>query len=211
MTTSNGHFLTTFKNSCVARPRHPDTRLPVTSNETVNEDNGSIGTGYQNKKDKLAQSLLEIKIDEELERNRLDCNELNGNALKERSKTDKGKSNLVSYDQDLSNLLQDDEKFYRHLKALRHENKRTLKMMEKFYYTRPQEKTPKIAEDLISKMKQEADSEESHLFVHKVYDSITNSNQEDNDSNPENLEVAEDQAHNFTASGTSFFVNYFFQ
>eukprot|EP00795_Rhopilema_esculentum_P003093 gene3093-1383_t len=200
MTTSSSHFLTTFKNSCVARPRHPDTRLPVTSNEAVNEDNGSIGTSYQSKANKLAQSLLEIKLDEELERNRLDCNALNSKALDESSTTDKGKNNLVSYDQDLSNLLQDDDKFYKHLKALRHENKRTLKMMEKYYYTRPREKTPQSAKDLISKMKQEADSEESHLFVHKVYDSITNSNQEDNALNQEDLEVAEDQVHDFTAS-----------
>ena len=176
---SQNHFATAFKNNCMSRPRHPETNLPLTTEEALNGGNTSVNESSLEMQKRLT---YERQLDEELERSRADFN--TGEDEEEHEKTESGKYHSKIIDNDLTNLLQDDTKFYKHLQALRLENKKTLKMLERFYHSKPRSKEPsKPPRDFISKMKHEVDAEKEDILANKIYDSIASSNAEESEEN----------------------------
>ena len=174
---SSDHFAAVFKHRCISRPRNPDTNLPLTTDDVINDESSYTESSLKNE-DRL---LHERQLDEELERNRSDLNKDEDQAVT--SKTEIGDYHSKLLENDLANLLQDDTKFYKHLQALRLENKKTLKMLEKFYHSRPRGPGGKEPKDFVTKMRNEVDAEKDALFAKKVYNSITNSNTEENEDN----------------------------
>lgn len=169
------HFASAFKNNCVTRPRHPDSNLPLTKDEALFLQTASQGPGLIEKEKRL---LHEEELDEELERNRTDIIREDHN---DTVRVDSDQSHSKRFDNELSNLLQDDAKFYKHLQALRLENKKTLRMLERFYHTKSHVHQDDQPRDLVSRMRNEAEVERDDLFARKVYNAVTNSNTEDAD------------------------------
>eukprot|EP00794_Sanderia_malayensis_P019971 gene19971-21926_t len=158
MQASSNHFASSFKNNCVVRPRKPDTQLPTTELES--------SMNYENSEKN--KSRLYVKDDND---------ELNGMSyeVEQENQGRDGRKKIYEV-QDLPKLLLSDDKFYKHLQELRHENKKTLKMLEKFY--RPvtdadQEKAARpMPMDFIEKMKQDQQIENNSKFVNGLYDDI---------------------------------------
>lgn len=167
---SEHHFAAAFKNNCVARPRHPDSNLPLTNEEALL---GETLAQNRSSVDKEKMLLFEKELDEDMERNRSD---LNGN--ESAAENDSCHSQII--DNDLKNLLHDNVKFYKHLKSLRLENKKTLKMLERFHRSKPdpQDCSSEQSKDFVVKMKNEVEKEKEELFANKVYDVITNPDEE---------------------------------
>lgn len=185
---SNNHFATVFKHNCISRPRNPGTNIPLTTDDVIyNEDSYTESTESPLKNEE--RLMYEKQLDEELERNRSDMNK---DDQDETSKVEIEDYHSKLLDNDLAHLLQDDVKFYKHLQALRLENKKTLKMLEKFYHSRPRGSNGKEPRDFVTKMRNEVAAEKDVLFANKVYDCIASSNTEKyeesySENNNENL------------------------
>ena len=184
MASSNNHFAAAYKNSCISRPRHPNTNLPLTMEETA-KDESSYKESPLKKETRL---MFERQLDEELERSRLDLYTEEDEHEATVAEIEDFHSKVL--ENDLTNLLQDDAKFYKHLQVLRLENKKTLKMLEKFYRSRPRSRSRETNEkprDFVTKMKSEFNEEKDAAFANSVYFAITNSNTEESEeSNNDN-------------------------
>ena len=196
---SRSHFATAFKNNCISRPRHPETNLPL----TIEEANQEKGLHSESSVEKEKRLLQERQLDEELERNRSD---LNTDDSEEITGTESKDPHSMLLENDLTNLLQDDAKFYQHLQTLRLENKKTLKMLERFYKSRPRSRdTSDRPGDFLTSMRNEVDAEKDALFANRIYDSIANSNTEESDetnsaSNNDNYRTMEFDKHSGNSS-----------
>jgi len=172
---SRSHFATAFNNNCVSRPRHPETNLPL----TIEEANQEKGLYNESSFEKERRLLHERQVDEELERNRSDWYTDDNEEI---ARTESKNPHTMLLENDLTNLLQDDTKFYQHLQALRLENKKTLKMLERFYKSRPRSKDAgDRPRDFLTSMRNEVDAEKDALFANRIYDSIANSNTEESE------------------------------
>ncbi len=174
MLASTNHFASAFKNNCLVRPRKPDTQLPITDLESsINYD--SAATAQQlHQQDKDTVFLKEQNYEGVESRN-----ETKHDSIKQQRKSKR----QIYEISDLPNLLQSDDKFYKHLQELRHENKKTLKMLEKFYRPVTQadldRKSQVKSSDFIERMKYDEKNESNSKFVSSMYDSITNEHKED--------------------------------
>ena len=174
MATSQNHFATAFRNNCIVRPRHPETRLPLTASD-LREDSGR-GETFKNRSNK--SKMQTTVLDEDLERCLTDL-QAEDSAKEQQENLDSETTSSRSFDHDLSNLLQDDQKFYKHLKSLRRENKKTMKMLERFYHSKPrtEENIDPKRQDFVERMRSEVKADENDVFVRKLCDSITNDSQ----------------------------------
>ena len=174
MATSQSHFATAFKNNCIVRPRHPETRLPLTANDLTEDSGRGEIFKCRSSKSKMQTTML----DEDLERHYTDI-QAEDSAKEQQENLDLETTSSRSFDHDLSNLLQDDQKFYKHLKSLRRENKKTMKMLEKFCHSKPrtEESIDPKRQDFVERIRSEVKADENDVLVHKLYDSITNDSQ----------------------------------
>ena len=164
MSTSHNHFETVFKNSCLIRPINPATQLPATTLDYTSHD-------------KPVEYFLDRHFEKSgKHKSSLDHPEFIGSPA---SQTNNPISSEIYDQKDLPNLLQNDTKFYRHLQELRHENKKTLKMLETVYKSRQNENglsnSKKNPSNFISSMRQDQDREKNSKLVQSMYDSITSS------------------------------------
>lgn len=116
---ASNHGTTVIKNLCYTAPRHPRTNKPATENER-------------------ARSSLEA---EPLENDGLsDFSERKLPSSRRHKKHHQGHKTKVSVRESLSHSLReldgvDEENFYEHLLALKNEHKKSLKALEKLYYS----------------------------------------------------------------------------
>jgi len=138
---SSAHNTASFRNSCVVQPRNPKTKRPATSLERESlEFANRISSGThisnaqlsQTPKEVLNSSLLNDYYTPDLKDFEGKYRQINHRVSTEAE--EKGSERLHQTSQvDLKNLINDDDKFFSHLQALKAENKKTLKSLERLY------------------------------------------------------------------------------
>ncbi|XP_066917062.1 protein FAM161B-like [Clytia hemisphaerica] len=121
---SSSHFISNFRNSCVIQPRSPSTRLPTTVLERDSLDFANrISSGIGRKTNPSTENVLNSyeATSSVLDQCKSPTGENSRNRLHQKSPTE------------LKNLINDDDKFFSHLQALKKENKKTLNSLEKLY------------------------------------------------------------------------------
>ena len=135
---TTAHYTSRFRNSCVKQPRNPTTKLPTTVLERESLDFASrIEAGLTN-----ASSVVENVFQTPSSVfNQYYTKEEQNQEKKKKQSTIKGDFSTDQRPPDihhtsqgkLKNLINDDDKFFSHLQALKAENKKTLRSLEKLY------------------------------------------------------------------------------
>lgn len=144
---STSHFTSSFRNLCVSQPRNPTTKLPTTILERDSLDFANrIGPDLTNSAPAISENVLKTfqapsSVFNHYYTEDVHKQETNGNNKFPRSKNkvkdcnmDQKPQNIHQTSQvELKNLINDDDKFFTHLQALKAENRKTLKSLEKLY------------------------------------------------------------------------------
>ena len=126
---SSSHFISNFRNSCVIQPRSPSTRLPTTILERESLDFANrIASGIHHKTNPSAENVLNS-----YEATSSVLNQCNGVSKKSSTGGESRNRLHQTSPTELKNLINDDDKFFSHLQALKKENKKTLNSLEKLY------------------------------------------------------------------------------
>lgn len=142
---STTHFTSSFRNSCVSQPRDPKTKLPTTILERDSLDFANqIGAGLTNNTAptisesvlgsfQAPSSVFNQYYTQYKQENNDDKYLSSGSKVKEKNLDQKPPDIHQTSQIELKNLINDDDKFFTHLQALKAENKKTLKSLEKLY------------------------------------------------------------------------------
>ena len=134
MTMKSAHFASSFKQSCVIAPRQRGTKLPTTELErSMNGDDFNEDEHFNPDSD-----YQEVLYDEsEAVNSRPPAAKVMPKAKSDQSMSFRNQS---FSQEELSELLRDDDKFFDHLQELKRENKKTLKALERLYKYQAEER-----------------------------------------------------------------------